>query len=168
MKSYKLLVLLFIPLLFSSFYAHKYYLSVTDIVYNQEAKAIQIVSRVFYDDLEAVLQERYDSNIVVDATANQEKLDAYLPKYITKKIKISVNGITQKLDFLGKEYEDDYVVCYIEAVDVASINSLEIENTLLMDLYEGQKNMIHTQILGKKKSLLLHDGNITGMLNFSE
>ena len=52
---------------------HKYYLSVTDVVYDEQEKSIQMISRLFYDDLEAVLQERYDETIVVDATANQEK-----------------------------------------------------------------------------------------------
>ncbi len=135
-------------------------------MYNKEEKAIEIISRVFYDDLEEVLQERYDSNIVVDATVNQEKLDAYLAKYVTKKVKISVNGITQRLDFLGKEYEDDYVVIYLNVKDIDDVKTLEIENSLLMDLFIDQKNMIHTDVLGKKKSLLLQKGNAKEVLKF--
>lgn len=167
MKFYKVLLLLLIPLL-SSFYAHKYYLSVTEVVYNEDENAIQIITRLFYDDLEAVLKERYDELLKVDATANQEKLDNYLAKYLTKKVKIVVNGKGQELNFLGKEYEDDYVVCYIEATGIEAVNSFEIENTLLMDLFVEQKNMVHTEILGKKKSLLLQEGNTKAVLNFSK
>jgi len=167
MRIHKFLLILLIPFL-SSFYAHKYYLSVTELEYNEEEKAIQIISRLFYDDLEAVLQERYDESLKVDPDVDQEQLNKYLSKYLTQKIAITVNGNAQTLHYLGKEYEDDYVVCYIEVTGVESIKNVEIQNTVLMDLYKDQKNMVHTQILGKKKSLLLQDGNTKAMLNFSQ
>lgn len=167
MKILRLFLLLLIPVL-SSFAAHKYYLSVTDLVYDEEEKAIQMITRIFYDDLEDVLQERYDENILVDQTADQEKLDKYITKYVKSKIVIEVNGVSEPLTYLGKEYENDYVVCYIEVTDVESIRKLKIENTLLLDLFKDQKNMVHTDVLGKKKSLLLRDGNTKALLNFSE
>ena len=167
MRIHKFLLILLIPFV-SSFYAHKYYLSVTDLAYNEEQKSIQIISRLFYDDLEGVLQERYDENLKVDPDVNQEELDKYLGKYLTQKIGIKVNGTAQTLHYLGKEYEDDYVVCYIEVTGVESIKNIEIQNTVLMDLYKEQKNMVHTEILGKKKSLLLQDGNTKALLKFSQ
>ena len=152
----------------TSFTVHKYYLSVTDIEYNKEEKSLQMITRLFYDDLEDVLRERYDETIIVDATSDQEVLDSFIKKYLKRKLKITINGEERTLSYLGKEYEDDYVVCYIEIADVSSIQRVEIENTLLMDAFTEQKNMVHTNILGKKKSLLLVDGNAKAVLNFSE
>ena len=167
MKIYKLLLVLLIPV-FSSFCMHKYYLSVTDLKYNEEEKSIQMITRLFYDDLEEVLQERYDETILVDKTADQDKLDRYIARYVKAKLEIKVNGTLQEINYLGKEYEDDYIVCYLEVIDIESINELEIQSTLLMDLFTEQKNMVHTDILGKKKSLLLQDGNAKALLKFSE
>lgn len=146
--------------------AHKYYLSVTDLEYNKEEQSIQMITRLFYDDLQDVLQERYDERITVKKDEDQEKLDAYINRYLKKKFKVKVNNIDRELRFLGKEYEDDYVVCYIEIEAVSSIETILIENTLLMDLFPEQKNMIHTDILEKKKSLLLHNGNAKALLKF--
>lgn len=145
---------------------HKYYLSVTDIAYDQDEKSVQMITRLFYDDLEAVLQERYDETIVVDATANQEKLDVYLNKYLQKKLVITINGEEREFQFLGKEYEDDYVVCYMEITDVESVNAFAVDNQLLMDLFPDQKNMVHTTIGNNKKSFLLTMGNAKGLLKF--
>lgn len=167
MKIYKLALVILLPIM-SSFCAHKYYLSVTELEYNEQQQSIQIITRLFYDDLEAVLQERYDDAITVDAQANQKILDTYLSKYLLQKMEITINGNSQELQFLGKEYEDDYVVCYIEITEVQDIESVRIENTVLMDLFPEQKNMVHTQILGKKKSLLLQDGNTDALLKFSQ
>lgn len=143
-------------------------MSVTDITYNTEEGSLQMITRLFYDDLEDVLRERYKEDLTVDETSNQEELDTYIKKYLSTKLIIKVDGETKTLSYLGKEYEDDYVVCYIEITGITSLKTLEIENTVLMDAFTEQKNMVHTDILGKKKSLLLVDGNAKAVLNFSE
>ncbi len=162
-----LILLLFMPLLLSMA-AHKYYLSVTDMQYNETSQSLQMITRLFYDDVEDVLQARYDESIVVDATADQELLDRYLTKYLKAKFKISVNSERQELVFVGKEYEDDYIVIYSEIENVSAVKTLEMENTLLMDVFPEQKNMVHTEILGKKKSFLMEVENAKVLLNFSE
>ncbi len=168
MKKIVLLASVMCLFICASFAIHKYYLSVTDITYNKEEGSLQMITRLFYDDLEDVLRQRYKEDLTVDETSNQEELDLYIKKYLNAKITIKVNDEVKTLSYLGKEYEDDYVVCYIEITDVTSLTTLEIENTLLMDAYTEQKNMVHTDILGKKKSLLLVDGNAKAVLNFSE
>lgn len=165
----KKIVLLFIftPLLLAAS-AHKYYLSVTDLEFNSESQSVQIITRLFYDDLEEVLQERYDDSIVVDATYDQEILDRYLTKYLSQKLVVTINGEKKEHTFIGKEYEDDYVVCYVEIEDIKEISSLEVYNTLLTDVFPEQKNMVHTSINNHKKSFLLTRENSKGLLNFSE
>jgi len=162
----KMIVLLCIAPILIAASAHKYYLSVTDISFNEEENSIQIITRLFYDDVEDVLKERYDSSIVVDATYDQEKLDGYLSKYLSQKLKLTVNAVEQKTTFVGKEFEDDYVVCYVEITNIEAVKSLEIENTLLTDLFPEQKNMVHTKINKKKKSFLLTRENAKGLLKF--
>lgn len=166
MKKY-IIIALIIPSLMS-FTLHKYYLSVTDVEYNAEAKSVQLITRIFYDDLEDVLNERYDKNFILSDRSDQEEIDNYLKKYLTSKIKIRVNDELKKLQFVGKEYEDDYVVCYIETSGVDSITKFEIENELLIDLFPEQKNMIHTKIYKRQKSFLLTRESAKAMLNFSE
>ena len=148
--------------------AHKYYLSVTDVVYNEESGSIQMITRLFYDDLEAVLKERYDESIRIDATEDQEELDRYIEKYVAIKLKLAINGEDQKITYVGMEYEDDYAVVYTEVPNIKSIKSLHIENLLLTDLFTEQKNMMHTTFSKKKKSFLLTLGNANAVLNFSE
>ena len=52
----KSLLLLVIPLL-SFAAAHKFYLSVTDIEYSEKDKSLQIITKVFIDDMEDALKE---------------------------------------------------------------------------------------------------------------
>ena len=55
----KSFLILLLPL-FAFTAAHKFYVSVTNVTYSEKNEALQITSRVFIDDLEEVLKERYD------------------------------------------------------------------------------------------------------------
>jgi len=166
MKRLSILLLVALPLMAAA--AHKYYFSVTQADYDAQEHSLKMVTRVFYDDLEKAFQERYDPSIKVDATYDQDKLDAYIQRYFDQKLIVSVNGKPQELNYIGHKDEVDYVVCFIEVSGIEDLRSISIENTLLMDVFPEQKNVIHLNAKGKKKSFLLTEGNNKAMLNFSE
>ncbi|MFI8378683.1 DUF6702 family protein [Leeuwenhoekiella sp. NPDC079379] len=166
MKKLIAILLVAIPLMAAS--AHKYYFSVTQADYDTQSKSIKMVTRVFYDDLEKVFQERYDPSIKVDKSYDQKKLDGYIRKYFKQKLIIKVNGKEQELQYLGHKDEVDYVVCFIEVKEVTNPKTIEIENTLLMDLFPDQKNVVHLQVGSTKKSYLLNKENDKAMLKLSE
>ncbi|MEP4946168.1 MAG: DUF6702 family protein, partial [Flavobacteriaceae bacterium] len=114
-KRIKIGMVLFGFLMLMSFVTvHKYYLSVTNMVYSEKNNTFQITSRIFIDDLEQVLEERYGIDAKL-ATSNEAKIsDVYVKKYFQTKFAIEVNGELAKYAFLGKEYEDDVVICYLE------------------------------------------------------
>ena len=160
------LVLLILPL-FAFTVAHKFYLSVTNVGYSEKDDALQITTRIFIDDFEAVLLERYDFKASL-ATDNESALAGeYIEKYIRAKFALQINNKSVDFDFLGTKYEDDLVICYIEVpkVNLAECKSIEIQNKILIDLYEEQQNVVHFKIKGKKKSFVLIRENNKGMLN---
>ena len=101
------LLLFIIPLL--SFSAHKYYLSLTQINYKKEAKALQIIINVFMDDIELALNK--DNNIDLQLTTKRElkNNDVYFKNYLIEKLQIKVDGTLKNFNYLGKEY-DGYLV----------------------------------------------------------
>ena len=159
-------VLLLLPLLaFTT--AHKYYVSVTKIEYVQEKESVQIISRIFIDDFEKLLRERYDENITLGAKDELSTIDVYIERYLTEKLKIDINGQAAKFIYLGREYEDDIVFCYLEIEKITHIKSFEISNKILLDIFEEQENIVRTNINGKRKNFILKNGNDKGVLNFN-
>ena len=65
MNSVKQFFLILMLPLFAFTTMHKYYISVTQINYLQEKQSVQITSRIFIDDFEKLLRERYDENITL-------------------------------------------------------------------------------------------------------
>jgi hypothetical protein len=58
-------------------------------------------------------------------------------------------------------------IIYLEVPDIgfSELNSMSIQNEMLTDLYEEQKNLVHVKWKGKKKSFVLIRENNKGMLN---
>ena len=166
MKKFLGLILIVILPLLAFTTVHKYYVSVTQIDYIEEREELQLTSRIFIDDLEKLLRQRYDESITLAGDNESDKVDLYLGKYLRQKIGVKINGETRTLSFLGKEYEDDIAICYLEISDIQSIKSIEITNTVLFDIFEEQKNIIRMKINSKRKSFILIPENDKGLLNF--
>lgn len=164
----KKLILLFIAVLtLSSFTAaHKFYVSVTDIEYNEEQKSLQIISHVFTDDMEALLKERYKKDLFLLEEGEHPEADDYLRRYFKDKLKINVNGKERDLKYLGKEYDKDQLLLYIEVENVEPFSQIAVENAVLTELFPDQKNIIKVENKGKIKSLLLMRQEPRGTLNF--
>lgn len=168
MKTARNLLLPFLAVLFLSFAsAHKFYVSVTNIVYAEEEDAFQITSRVFIDDLDDLLEERYGIKAKL-ATPNEAKIaDEYIEKYFRAKFAMELNGKPAEYIFLGKRYDNDVVICYLEIpkVGFSGLKSISIQNEILTDLFEEQQNVVHLKWKGHKKSFVLIKENNKGMLN---
>jgi len=167
MKRIKIfLVIVILPLMaFSGL--HKYYISVTEVDYIKDKQSVQITSRIFIDDFEKVLRERYNENVVLAGKKETKEVNQYIEAYLRSKMKVRINDNDMNFIFIGKEYDVDIIQCYIEIQNVQQINSIEITNEVLFDLFEDQQNMIKTKINSKQKSFLLNQNNKIAVLNFN-
>ena len=146
---------------------HKYYISVTEVDYIKDKQSVQITSRIFIDDFEKVLRERYNENVVLAGKKETKEVNQYIEAYLRSKMKVRINDNDMNFIFIGKEYDVDIIQCYIEIQNVQQINSIEITNEVLFDLFEDQQNMIKTKINSKQKSFLLNQNNKIAVLNFN-
>ncbi|WP_046757287.1 DUF6702 family protein [Kordia jejudonensis] len=166
MKRYKYLILLSILPLFSFVAAHKFYVSVTNIEHSTSAEALQITTRIFIDDFQEVMKMRYDLKEELTAEKNTKEVERLMQKYLQQKLKIWVDGEQKAFTFIGKKYEDDVTVCYLEIPNIKTVTSITVENDILYDLEEDQQNLVHVKIGNQRKSLLLVKENDKGLLNF--
>ena len=168
MKRFILFLGIWITLLLSSFAgAHKFYVSVTNVAYSEEEASLQIISRIFIDDLEDALKTRYEVATYLATPEESGQAEAYIQRYFNSKFTVFVNGSPVNYTFLGKRYDNDLIVCYIEVTGIPKeqLKSVGIQNDILTDSFEEQKNLVHFNILGKKKSFVLVRENNKGMLN---
>lgn len=147
-----------------SFGVHKFYVSIYQINYAPEKKMLQITSRIFNDDLNAVLYKHYNKKTFIGESNETPEDVVLMKKYILEHFSIKVNGQQKAINYLSKELEGNVVICYYNIKEISKIKTLEIQNTALFDLNSEQQNIIQTTFNGKKQSLLLTNDNIRGML----
>lgn len=161
----KSFLILLLPL-FAFAAAHKFYVSVTNVGYSEKDAALQITTRIFIDDFEAVLKERYDLEVKLATDDETQIAGEYIEKYLRAKFKVEIDDENKTYTFLGKKYDNDLVICYIEVsdLDLSKIQSISVQNEILTDLYDEQQNIVHFKINDKKKSFVLVKQSNKGML----
>lgn len=164
MKKTIYISVIFFFVLSSSFEAHKFYVSIYQINYAEKSKMLQITSRIFVDDLNAALQKKYNVKTNIGEPTETENDLILLKKYLSENLIIKVNSQVKTINFKSKEIESNVLICYLNIVSVSKIKSIEIQNTALLDLNNEQQNIMQINILGKKKSLLLTNENVKGLL----
>jgi hypothetical protein len=163
-KALLLLLLFIIPLL--SFSAHKYYLSLTQIEYKNESKSIQIIINVFMDDIETALNKEYSIDLQLTNQNELESNDVYFKKYLKKNLYFKVDNTSSSFNYIGKEYDGDLVYFYLEIENVNSVEAIEVVNTILIDYFPEQQNLIKSKVNKKHNSILLTKTNDKGLLKF--
>jgi len=158
-------VLLGFLLTFLSF-LHPFYVSVTEIEQNRETMALQVSSRIFFDDLERALNRTYKVKTNILRPTDRKQVDAMIAAYVTAHLKIRVNGEPVVLKYLGYEIEEEAAWCYFETVKTATVKKLEIRNDILFEQHETQINMMHVTVGGQRKSTKLDNPAATASFSF--
>ena len=166
MRIFKFILLLILVPLLAFTGVHKYYMSVTQIDYIEDKQSVQVTSRIFIDDFERLLRERYDESITLASKEEPKTVDLFIERYLKEKLKIKINNEDAELIFIGKEYDTDIVKCYLEIEDVKQIKTFEVYNKVLFDLFEDQQNIVKTKINSKQKSFILFKEKDKALLKF--
>ncbi|PHS65870.1 MAG: hypothetical protein COB12_06425 [Flavobacterium sp.] len=167
MKFFKIIFLLMLfPLMISST-SHKFYVSTTNVEFVKEKQVVQVITKIFIEDVEQALQARYNSSISLDGPKESASDVAYLNKYVLQKMEFKINGKEVKLNYIGQEYDLDIVNMYFEIENISEVNSIEVENKVLFDMFPEQQNIIHFKTSESRKSLVLDKDHPKGVLNFN-
>jgi uncharacterized protein YuzE len=80
---------------------------------------------------------------------------------------VELDGEPANYTFLGKRYDTDVVICYLEIsnVNLSETKTMSVQNEILTDLFDEQKNIVHVKWKKNKKSFVLIRENNKGMLN---
>ena len=146
---------------------HPLHVSVTEIEYNEKNKSLQIISRIFIDDLETSIRTKLkDENIDLLEPKNGRTTDQLVSAYLSEHLKIRLGGKPAKINYLAHEIEDVAIICYLEIEGVKKFKQIEITNHVIQETHEDQSNLVHVTYKGPVKSLRLIRDKPTDVLIF--
>ena len=120
--------------------AHKFYVSLSDIKYNEESSTFQLSCSIFTDDLELAFENQTGKKIHLDEiTPSNEQ---WVFEYVNAHFSAKTDGKPLKLIGIGYELEADVTWVYLESEEVDVPKTIELSNTILFELYSEQKNLV--------------------------
>ncbi len=149
-----------------AFSNHKYYMSLMQIDYVQEQQALQVTVRIFVDDLQTALNAVGTAAVEIATDREPLGIEKRYRAYLNEQLSFEVNNRKKKFVYLGKEYEENQVVFYLEIQEIDSLQSLRIKNTLLTHALREQKNIVKTKAYGKNKSVVLTKNKSKSLIYF--
>ena len=102
------------------------------------------------------MQEKTGQKVVFLPDSNPAEIDAFVKAFYLNNLDIAIDGDQYKMDYLGREYQDDLLVIYAEIILPSNkLERFEVKATFLTDFLSGQQNIIHLSLPDRKKSFLL-------------
>jgi hypothetical protein len=157
--------LFFAIILFSiclSSQAHKFYMSLTEMQYNAKTGSLEIMIKLFTDDIEKAVEKNIDYGLFLGTEKEHPTTDSLMEDYFRRHFKITTDNNPIKLTFLGKEAERDYTWFYVEVPDFKPTNSHNLTNTMLIRTFDQQSNKVNYYHNGETTSLSLHKDRTSG------
>src|SRR5437762_8653595 len=107
---------------------HPFFVSMTDINYNNKEKELEISVRIFTDDLENTLRKYHSENIDILHPADIKRMNGFVDDYIGKHLQLQVNGSPVQISFLGYEEQSESIWSYFEVKNISNVQKMNITN----------------------------------------
>ena len=136
--------------------SHPFYVSICQIDHNKQNSSLEISLKIFADDFLRGLENIGARKLYLGEKKESPETNSYIEEYIKTNLVIRVNGKQLDLSFVGKEMETDVVWSYFEAMEVKELNRIEVECTILTEIFDTQSNIIQVNAGNGIKSMLLN------------
>lgn len=148
-------------------YLHPIHVSVTEIDFDQKDHALEIMMRVFIEDLEVTLRNSLnDPDLDILQPDDGRTTDRIAADYLSEHFKVALDDKPQKTKYLGHEQEGDALIFYIEVSNVKPWKTISVQNDIIFATYSDQSNLVHVYVNDKVKSLRLTENTPADKLTF--
>jgi len=147
---------------------HPVHVTVTNIDYISEKKEFVISMKVYIDDFETIVKHNYQVDLNLGKESELTNSSDYISKYVLENFALITNDIDKtkkRLVFSKKEIVDLSVWFYFTFKCKAKIENLEIKNSLMIDLYNDQTNLLIFTYFGFQQAIEYNNNRLLEKIN---
>lgn len=148
MKKYLQILTAFAVMILLSFADADFFSSMTKVDYVDGTKSLKFTTKLNTDHV---------SN-AIKINPNTAGFEAEVKKYVNRNFDVYVNGSVKTLTFTGSQVNGESVWVYFESAGVGEIKSLKIKNTILLETYPKQFNVVNVAYKGQQKTMNFQRG----------
>ena len=151
-------LLLLFPLAGAAPALHAYHSTITELRYNAAKKQLELSVKVFTDDFEKALSQGQPSH--VNLTDAGSRPLALATAYLQRNLQVhTVAGALLPLQVLGMQSENDGYWLYCKVPLPGTVSGVKLRQTMMLDLFGDEANIVNIEAGGKKQSTLFRDGH---------
>lgn len=122
---------------------HPLHVSTTEVNFNAKDKTLEISCKIFSDDFESILARLYKQKTDLSNPNMTTAMDELVKKYLLSHLQVKANGKATTLNYIGFEIDHEATNIYLEVEKVSAVKSIEVNNTILYDLFDDQMSIVH-------------------------
>ena len=150
----------------SSFF-HPVHVSITNMDYYYDQDKISLSIKVFKDDLNLLFVHLYQINADFEDEENIKKYQNEIDTYISNHFKIT-NDTSYQLLHKKIELDEETLLFFYDIHLDKKLDSIEIMNTIFLDLYFDQKNMLICNFDNREKGYLFNLKQTRHTISFND
>lgn len=139
-----------------SFVMADFYSSMTKVDYVEGNKTLKFTSK---------LNTQHISN-ALKVSANASNFKTEVEKYVHRSFGVAVNGDNKNITITGSQVSGDVVWVYFEVSGVEQISTIKIRNSILLEVYPKQFNVVNISYKGKQKTMNFSKGKEISEVDF--
>ena len=161
------LCLLFIPLFeIAPVHAHVFYVSITRVKWNVDESRLDVSVRIFTDDLEEAIVAAGGPRLHLWTDQARKDRERQVAAYLASRLTFRINGEERQWSYTSMEDALDATTCFLQIANVNFVETVEVKNRILIDLFDTQANIMRFEVVDEKKYVNLSKGIINGMAHF--
>ena len=145
---------------------HPFHVSICDVTYDSNDKHLKISVRLFADDLERGLSDYAEDPDLALLELDSTKLNVLLQRYLSENLRFTTSKEVLRLHYLGSQKEDNGMWCFLEYENLTPFDEIAVFNSLLVNAFNDQENLVHFRKNKTVKSLRLNQKNKSGTVNW--
>lgn len=138
---------------------HPVHVSMTNVEYIQEENVIRYSLKMFKDDFKGIISKNYGHILNYEEKFN-DKDKHYIKKYIDHNFNIQLNSKELvQTKFVNYKTNDESIWIYFNCDFEVDLKELYIKNSLLLDMFDDQKNLVIFKHGKSEKGYMLNNRN---------
>jgi hypothetical protein len=150
-------------------FAHKSYVSIADMEYNEKLDQIEVSLKLTAHDFEYILEKKYNKRIHIENVPDSSEIGMHIQYYLKKHFTIVSQKQNTIFNYVGKEVNvRDELYFYFTFKNILNPLNIIVSNSFLFELFLKQQNIIHYKIKNKTKSVTLVPSIKEGRLSYND
>ena len=137
-------------------FAHKFYISIGEMEFNQEKNRIDVSLKMTAHDLEEVIGQKFGRKIDIMKISDTSEVFIYFKDYLAQNFRVYSTDEQLLFSYLGKEIKNtEDLFVYFSFLNPKNPAKLKVISNLLYSISDLQQNIVHYKYLNQTKSVTL-------------